>query len=120
MLVLMVPTRDRRKSSRGGLTAEGRAAFARETGAHLRPGVVKVRSVEDLRRKGSFLRRMYAGAFNEAKPLLDAKGRPTRHALQAQAWGEKAPRTLADVRRLAATGARLLSQYHKKKKVEPW
>ena len=110
--MLSRPTRDPRKSSRGGLTAAGRAFYAAQ-GAHLRPGVLVARTAEQARRKGSFLRRHYFGPHNEAKPLRDAKGRPTRHALQAQAWGEKAPRTLGDVRRLAALGARLLSLYHR-------
>ena len=106
------PTKDPRKDPRGGLTAAGRA-FYNAQGARLRPGVIVVRSLEDVRRKASFLRRHYFGSHNEAKPLRDAKGRPTRHALQAQAWGEKAPRTLDDVRRLARKGARLLDVYHR-------
>lgn len=103
------PTRDPRKNARGGLTAAGRA-FYNAQGSTLRPGVVVVRTLDDLRRKGSFLRRHYAGP---PRPLVDDKGRPTRHALAAQAWAEKAPRTRADVRRLAAVGARLLSLYHR-------
>lgn len=104
-------TTDKRKNPRGGLTAAGRAFYAAQ-GSNLRPGVIVARTAEDARRKGSFLRRHYFGPTNEVKPLRDAKGRPTRHALQAQAWGEKAPRTLGDVRRLAAKGARLLNIYH--------
>ena len=113
-LVIMVPTRDARKDPRGGLTAAGRAYWNAQ-GANLRPGVMRIESLEDMRRRGSFLVRHYKGAFNERKPLVDAKGRPTRHALQAQAWGKKVPRTLADVRRLAAEGARLLATYHRRK-----
>lgn len=114
-LMLTRPTRDKRKNPRGGLTAAGRAFYAAQ-GANLRPGVIVARTAEQARRKGSFLRRHYFGPHNEAKPLRDAQGRPTRHALQAQAWGEKAPRTLGDVRRLAALGARLLNVYHQIKK----
>ena len=109
--MLRRPSGDARKSAQGGLTAEGRAWF-NARGAHLRPGVKRARTAEDFKRKGSFLRRHYAGPSNEAKPLVDAQGRPTRHALQAQAWGERAPRTAADVRRLAALGAKLLAVYH--------
>lgn len=93
------------RDPRGGLTPEGRAKYA-AAGAHLRPGVKTVRTAEDARRKGRFLRRMYARA--DVPPLADDRGRPTRYALQAQAWGERAPRTLADVRALAARGAELL------------
>lgn len=114
-MILIRPTGDKRKNPRGGLTAAGRAFYAAQ-GANLRPGVIVAKTAEQARRKGSFLRRHYAGPHNEGKPLVDSKGRPTRHALQAQAWGEKAPRTLGDVRRLAAKGARLLSIYHDMKK----
>lgn len=89
----------------GGLAPSGRAKYAL-AGAHLRPGVRTVRTAEDARRKGSFLRRMYARA--DVPPLQDARGRPTRYALQAHAWGEPVPRTRADVRQLAARGAELL------------
>jgi hypothetical protein len=109
--VLRRPSRSALKSAEGGLTAAGRAWF-NARGAHLRPGVKVARTAEDFRRKGSFLRRHYAGPSNEAKPLVDAQGRPTRHSIQAQAWGERAPRTLADVRRLAALGSKLLAVYN--------
>jgi len=89
----------------GGLTASGRAKF-RAVGSRLRPGVRVVRTLEDARRKGSFLRRFYAR--DDVPPLRDSQDRPTRYALAAAAWGEPVPRTLADVKRLAALGARLL------------
>ncbi len=48
-------TKDPTKDPRGGLTAAGRAAFARSQGAHLKPGVKKQRvadmSPQDMRRK---------------------------------------------------------------------
>lgn len=64
-------------------------------------------TTEEMRRKGSFLRRHYA---NPRGPLQDTQGNPTRLALQAQAWGERAPRTDADVQRLANKGTKLLAK----------
>ena len=99
------------KDPHGGLTAAGRRYFARTEGAHLRPGVMKAEkdmTAEDMKRKGSFLRRHY-GRKNPFK-LVDAKGQPTRYALQAQAWGERLPKTQEDIERLAAKGQKLLAK----------
>ena len=91
------------KDPKGGLTAAGRAHFAQTEGSHLKPGVKKPEremSPEEMRRKGSFLRRHYGRA--EPLPLQDEKGKPTRHALQAHAWGEpgaKDPGRRAEARR---------------------
>ncbi len=98
------------KDPRGGLTAAGRKFFAKKEGAHLRPGVTKSEpemTSDDLKRKGSFLRRHYA---NPRGPLKNKKGEPTRYALQAQAWGEPTPKSLRDVRQLAAKGKKLLEK----------
>lgn len=92
---------------RGGLSAAGRRKYA-AAGQHLRPGVRVIRSREDLRRKGSFLRRFYA---REHIPPLWKNGEPTRYALAAAAWGEQPPATMGDVRALARLGARLLEAY---------
>ncbi|MBR1172372.1 hypothetical protein JQ617_00250 [Bradyrhizobium sp. KB893862 SZCCT0404] len=104
----------REKDPRGGLTAAGRKAFARKQGAHLRPGVTKKESEmtpQEMRRKGSWAVRFYGRA--KLPPLVDAKGRPTRHALSAHAWGEPVPKTVAAARRIAAKGERLLARYHR-------
>jgi hypothetical protein len=45
-----------------------------------------VKSVEDMRRKGSFLRRFYGR--KKINPLEDRHGQPMRYAKAAQAWGE--------------------------------
>jgi len=85
----------REKDPRGGLTAAGRKALARKQGAHLRPGVTKKQSEmtpQEMRRKGSWAVRFYGRA--KLPPLVDAKGRPTRHALSAHAWGEPVPKTV--------------------------
>jgi hypothetical protein len=106
----------REKDPRGGLTAAGRKAFARKQGAHLRPGVTKTASEmtpQEMRRKGSWAVRFYGRA--KLPPLVDADGRPTRHALSAQAWGEPVPKTVAAARRIAAKGERLLARYHRAK-----
>jgi hypothetical protein len=104
------------KDPRGGLTAAGREAFARKQGAHLRPGVTKKESEmtpQEMRRKGSWAVRFYGRA--KLPPLIDAKGRPTRHALSAHAWGEPVPKTVAAARRIAAKGERLLARYRRTK-----
>ena len=101
------------KDPRGGLTAEGRKAFARSTGAHLQPGVKKKVSEmtpAEMRRKGSWAVRFY-GRAGKLPPLLDEHGEPTRFAKTAAAWGEPVPRTVAAARRIAAKGRRLLERY---------
>lgn len=104
------------KDPRGGLTSAGRKAFARKQGAHLRPGVSKKISEmtpQEMRRKGSWAVRFYGRA--KLPPLVDTKGRPTRHALSAHAWGEPVPKTVAAARRIAARGERLLARYRRAK-----
>lgn len=101
------------KDPKGGLTAAGRKAFKEKEGANLKPGVKgPADTPEKKRRKGSFLRRHFA---NPRGPMTDEKGRPTRLALSAHAWGEAIPKTMADAKKLAAKGARLLTQYEKVK-----
>ena len=105
--------RAQRKDPSGGLTAAGRAHFKKTQGAHLKPGVKgPADTPEKMRRKGSFLVRMFA---NPRGPMKDAKGEPTRLALSAQAWGEKVPSTLAQARALAEKGRRLLERHRKAK-----
>lgn len=102
------------KDPRGGLTAAGRRAFARREGAHLKPGVKKPAarmSPQEMRRKGSWATRFYGRQRLPA--LVDARGRPTRFALTAAAWGEPVPRTKAAARRIAAKGRRLLQRYRR-------
>lgn len=98
------------RDPKGGLTDAGRAYYAAKFGSNLQPGVKgPVDTPEKMRRKGSFLVRMFT---NPRGPMRDAKGRPTRLALSAQAWGEKLPKTLHEAHMLAAEGRRLLAQYH--------
>ena len=104
----------REKDPKGGLTAAGRSAFARRDGAHLKPGVKKTLSdmtPQDMRRKGSWAVRFYGR--KKLPPLVDGRGRPTRHALSAHAWGEPVPGTVAAARRIAAKGERLLQRYRR-------
>ena len=101
----------RTKDPSGGLTPAGRAHFRKTEGSHLKPGVKTVKTPEDMKRKGSFLRRHYGK--KTISPLKNAKGEPTRYALQAHAWGEPVPKTAAAVKRLAEKGAKLLERYHK-------
>ena len=96
------------RDPRGGLTKEGIEYYNRKTGSNLKPGVTwKPRTAEDFRRKGSFLVRFYT---NPVGPLVDEKGRPTRLAKAARAWGEHAPTTRAAAAKLAAKGRSLLEK----------
>ena len=100
--------RPMRKDPKGGLTAVGRRFFAEKEGSHLKPGVTgPADTPEKMKRKGSFLRRHFAHLRG---PLRDERGRPTRLALSAHAWGEPVPKTAAAAARLAAKGTRLLER----------
>lgn len=101
------------KDPKGGLTAAGRAHFRRTEGANLKPGVKgPADTPTKMRRKGSFLTRFFT---NPSGPMRDEKGRPTRLALSAAAWGEPVPKNAADAARLAAKGRRLLERYENSK-----
>ncbi|MFZ9715924.1 MAG: DUF6321 domain-containing protein [Ilumatobacteraceae bacterium] len=102
------------KDPKGGLTAAGRAHFKRTEGANLKPGVKGAADTpQKMRRKGSFLTRFFT---NPRGPMKDAKGRPTRLALSAAAWGEPVPQDRSDAAKLAAKGRRLLERYENTKK----
>jgi hypothetical protein len=104
----------RLKDPKGGLTAAGRAYFKRKEGANLKPGVMGAANTpEKMRRKGSFLTRFFT---NPSGPMKDEKGRATRLALSAAAWGEPVPQNAEDAAKLAAKGRRLLERYSKTKK----
>ena len=102
------------KDPKGGLTAAGRAHFKRTEGANLKPGVKgPANTPEKMRRKGSFLTRFFT---NPSGPMKDEKGRPTRLALSAAAWGEPVPQDASDAAKLAAKGRRMLERYQNSKK----
>lgn len=102
------------RDPKGGLTAAGRAYFKRKEGANLKPGVRgPANTPEKMRRKGSFLTRFFT---NPSGPMKDEKGRATRLALSAAAWGEPVPQDMEDARKLAAKGRRLLERYQNTKK----
>lgn len=102
------------KNPKGGLTAAGRAMFKKKEGSNLKPGVTGAADTPTkMRRKGSFLRRHFA---NPRGPMVDDKGKPTRLALSAHAWGEPVPKTMAAARKLAAKGTALLKKYQATKK----
>ena len=103
------------RDPKGGLTPEGRRRYNAATGSNLKPGVRgPANTPEKLRRKGSFLRRMFAPSARG--PLINSEGQPTRRALSARAWGEAAPRTAAAEAKLYAKGKRLLERYAKTKR----
>lgn len=102
------------RDPKGGLTAAGRAYFKRKEGANLKPGVRgPANTPEKMRRKGSFLTRFFT---NPSGPMKDEKGRSTRLALSAAAWGEPVPQDMEDARKLAAKGRRMLERYQNSKK----
>ena len=103
------------KDPKGGLTAAGRVAFKASDGSQLKPGVkkpLKDMTPEELKRKGSFLRRHFA---NLRGPLVGDDGKPTRLALQAHAWGEPVPKTPEAAAKLAKKGSTLFERYLKSK-----
>ena len=71
---------------------------------------MKEMTPDEMRRKGSWAVRFY-GRPGPLPKLIDDKGRPTRFALTAAAWGEPVPKTVAAARRIAAKGHRLLTAY---------
>ena len=93
------------KDPKGGLTAAGRKAYNDATGGNLKPGVKGTpKNAEEKKRKGSFLTRHFT---NPPGPVVK-DGKPTRQALQAAAWGEPVPKTVAEEKKLAAKGRKLL------------
>lgn len=101
---------------KGGLTAAGRKYFKNKEGANLKPGVKgPANTPQKMRRKGSFLTRFFT---NPSGPMVDEKGRATRLALSAAAWGEPVPKNAEDAAALAAKGKRLLEKYANTKKKE--
>ena len=79
----------------------------------MKPGVKgPADTPEKMRRKGSFLTRFFT---NPSGPMKDDKGRPTRLALSAAAWGEPVPQNADDARELAAKGKRMLERYKNSK-----
>lgn len=110
----IVTKKEKLKDPKGGLTAAGRKHFKRKEGANLKPGVRgKADTPEKMRRKGSFLTRFFT---NPSGPMKDDKGRPTRLALSAAAWGEPVPSDRAAAARLAQKGRNLLERYENQKK----
>jgi len=110
----VVEKKERLKDPKGGLTAAGRRHFKQTEGANLKPGVKgPANTPEKMRRKGSFLTRFFT---NPSGPMKDEKGRPTRLALSAAAWGEPVPQNMQDAAKLAAKGRRLLERYRNMKK----
>ena len=108
-----ISLRAKHKDPKGGLTAAGRAAYNRATGSNLKPGVRGAADTpEKMRRKGSFLTRMFS---NPKGGAVKPNGKPTRRALSAAAWGEPVPKTSGAMAALAAKGRRMLAAYKSRK-----
>lgn len=86
------------RDPKGGLTAAGRRHFKAKEGANLKPGVknYSAASPADKKRWVSWASRFY-GQKN-LPPMRDEKGRPTRAALTARAWGMGVPKDQASAR----------------------
>lgn len=102
------------KDPKGGLTAQGRKHYKDSEGSNLQAGVMKVETLEDLKRWGMWARRFYGRSV--LPPLKNEKGEPTRLALDAQAWGCKIPKTKKEAKVIAKRGREALKQYKEFKK----
>ena len=96
-------TRKEGKNPEGGLNAKGRSSYSK--GTLKAPVKGSPRSLEDLRRKASFLSRMSGNDGPERKP----DGSPTRLLLSLKAWGASSK---ADAKSKAKT---LLARYKSRK-----
>lgn len=98
------------KNPKGGLNEAGRRSYNRQTGGNLKAPVKGApKTLQQLRRKGSFLVRMGSARGS----LKDQKGRPTRLKLSLVAWGHSGDKASA-----VAKGRRLLERYRKKKEAK--
>lgn len=97
------------KDPQGGLTAKGRAHYARTEGASLKPGVKNYESASpaDKKRWISWALRFYN---RKALPPMQKDGKPTRMALTAQAWGHEPPKNELEARAIAALAKRRQSE----------
>ena len=94
------------KNPAGGLNAEGRRSYNRETGGNLKAPVKGAADTpEKLRRKGSFLVRMGSGAGP-----LEKDGKKTRLKLSLEAWGHSGDKVSA-----VSKGRSLLKRYQSMK-----
>lgn len=91
-----------------GMSARARAAYNKEHGTNLKPGVKKFRSYQDLKRWGSWAARFYG---RRDTPPLVKNGKPTKLALTAIAWGLKAPTTWREAKKYASMGREILAIY---------
>lgn len=97
------------KDPRGGLNERGRASL-RAAGHNIKKGVTGAANTpEKMRRKGSFLSRMFGPGAPGA--MVGPNGKPTRRALSAAAWGEPVPTSDAARARLYRKGQSLLAKY---------
>lgn len=104
------------KNPSGGLNAKGRASLKAQ-GHDIKPGVRGAADTpEKLRRKGSFLSRMFGPGAPGS--MTEDSGKPSRRALSAAAWGEAVPKNDAGRARLYAKGQRLLARYKSTKQAE--
>jgi hypothetical protein len=87
------------QNPKGGLNAKGRASL-KASGHNIQKGVTNYSKAgsKDQGRWRSWASRFYS---NPKGPMKDAKGRPTRLALMARAWGEPVPQTRAQAQAIA-------------------
>lgn len=105
----------RGRDPKGGLTAAGRRWYRLKAGSRLKPGVSEWNgdlskrppklTREKMKRWASWAVRFYGR--KDMPPLLDPKGRPTRYALTAAAWGCRVPRTEAQARAIGERGRKV-------------
>lgn len=87
------------QNPKGGLNAKGRASL-KASGHNIQKGVTNYAGAgkKDQGRWRSWATRFYS---NPRGPMTDSKGRPTRLALMARAWGEPVPKTRAQAQAIA-------------------
>lgn len=107
---------------RGGWSKKKIADYNKKTGSRLKPGVnKKPKTLEDLKRKGSWAIRHYKRLNSPNKlnmsPLKNRKGELLPFSTQAIVWGEKPPKTRKDQKKLVQLGEKLLKKYQKLKKL---
>lgn len=102
-------TRSAGKNPKGGLNQKGRDSYRTESGkkGNLKAPVKGApKTLEQMRRQGSFLVRMGSAKGS----LTDEKGKKTRLKLSLEAWNHKGDKASA-----VAKGRRLLERYRKAK-----
>lgn len=110
------PSTSSYKNPKGGWTPKGIKAYNKSTGSNLKPGVKNYSKASDAdkMRWTQWASRHY-GPNSRKKPYVDKNGNPTRHALQATAWGEKVPKNQSQAKAIYDKAQRRKKTLHNKR-----